>query len=442
MSKYSFATRTRNYYKTIQEQDGYNYSLGEFSSNTANISEDFIASGFTESKYLDAPIEYKSSNNAEYCVKFTTGSVVTSVQEIWLAEYLFNIGLVESGNFVMWNWGSSNSTSLLKASPNTTYWFKVRINGTSKIYYYSTDGINYTSATFTDSSMNASNTTYPLRLGTHINSGDLWRYFQGTIDLRETYININGERVWDAVLATPIYKDVEVSATKDDYEYYRDTINGYSPATRIRKYYKYWKYEDVFDYPWTQPVFSANTLTDSGIDYTLTASHESQPAWWAFNGDSTTGDNCWWTAHGITSTSNPCWISFYSSTKIKLSQVDILNEHVSNENFQTGVLQASNDGSGWVDLATITGTNTAAYTTTVNVSTEIGYHYYRLYFTASYSTSGVSIQTITLYGTKHSETVSVEGTSDDYDYTTESTVDDYDYYEDINLKRLLLWQQN
>ena len=145
---------------------------------------------------------------------------------------------------------------------------------------------------------------------------------------------------------------------------------------------------------WTQPIFSSNT----NGSLTLSASHESQPAWYAFNGDKTTNDNCWWTAHGATSTSNPCWIQLKSAIKLKLSRVVIRNEHQSPENFKTAYLQVSNDGSSWTNVVTISGTNTGGYETTVNFTVSDGYYYYRLYFTESYSSGGVSIQTITFSG--------------------------------------------
>ena len=146
---------------------------------------------------------------------------------------------------------------------------------------------------------------------------------------------------------------------------------------------------------WTQPIFSSNT--NGGL--TLSASHESTPAWYAFNGDKTTNDNCWWTNHGVTSTSNPCWIQLKSAIKLKLNQVVIRNEHQTPENFKTAYLQVSNDGSSWTNVVTISGTNTGGYETTVNFTVSDGYYYYRLYFTESYSSGGVSIQTITFSGT-------------------------------------------
>ena len=146
---------------------------------------------------------------------------------------------------------------------------------------------------------------------------------------------------------------------------------------------------------WTQPIFSSNT--NGGL--TLSASHESGPAWYAFNGDKTTNDNCWWTNHGVTSTSNPCWIQLKSTIKLKLNQVVIRNEHNTPENFKTAYLQVSNDGSSWTNVVTISGTNTGGYETTANFTVSDGYYYYRLYFTESYSSGGVSIQTLTFSGT-------------------------------------------
>lgn len=133
-------------------------------------------------------------------------------------------------------------------------------------------------------------------------------------------------------------------------------------------------------------------------NFATEASHASQAPWWAFNADKTTNNNCWWTKHGATSTTNPCWITWYNSLKIDCDYLEIRNEHESNENFKTGVFQGSNDNSSWTDLYTVTGTNTAGYETIYNKDLS-HYLYHRLYFTESFSTAGISIQTITTSGT-------------------------------------------
>ena len=187
----------------------------------------------------------------------------------------------------------------------------------------------------------------------------------------------------------------------------------YQLANTVRKYYKY-------DYQnWTQPVFSSNNNTTSGISYTISASHEKQPAWHAFNGDTSTGDNCWWTNHGSTSESSPCWIQLKASKKIKMSKVVLRNEHSSAENFKTGYVQVSNNGTSWTNVATINGTNTASHETSVNISVNEGYYYYRLYFVAAFSSEGVSIQTINYTG-KIPETV--ETTEEQAEWHTDNLV--------------------
>lgn len=179
----------------------------------------------------------------------------------------------------------------------------------------------------------------------------------------------------------------------------------------VRKYYKY-KYSE-----WNQPIFGGNTISSNGItEYRCKGSHESGPAWYAYNA-SLTADNCWWTKHGVTSETNPCWLMFYSRKKIKVTSVDIMNESSTSENFSNCYIQASNDDVNYITLAQVAGTNTASYHTIVDLNTTEPYHYYRLYFDASYSTGGVSLQTVTWYG-QMLEEIQV------------STEEDYDFYKD------------
>jgi hypothetical protein len=174
-------------------------------------------------------------------------------------------------------------------------------------------------------------------------------------------------------------------------------------------------YKEVYS-EWTQPIFNANNFNDVSGNYVLTASHQATPAWYAFNA-SDAADNCWWTKHGTPSETNFCWICFYSTKKMKFSSIKIKNETSSPVNFQTGVLQGSQDGQTWVDLCALTGQNTTALEMTFDFENDTGYYYYRCYFTAAFGV-GVAIQWIKFYGTQHTDTMV-------------STATDYDYYEDV-----------
>ena len=192
----------------------------------------------------------------------------------------------------------------------------------------------------------------------------------------------------------------------------------YSAKDKERVYYKEMYSE------WTQPVFNANNFNHVSGNFILTASHQANPAWYAFNA-SNTGNNCWWTNHGTTTETNSCWICFYSTKKMKFNSIQIKNETETPVNFKTGVLQGSQDGQTWVDLCALTGQNTTALEMTFDFENDTGYYYYRCYFTEAFG-AGVAIQWIKFYGTQHTN-------------TTVSTATDYDYYEDVpELKSLKL----
>lgn len=160
-----------------------------------------IISGFSEGNYLQI-LNGKQDNNAEYVVKFTTGSTTKSTsQDIYCAENFFVLEiLANTWNFVTYNWETASSTTLFTATANTTYWVKISVNGKTKTFRYSTDGENYTQvASFTDNNMDITN-DYPLRIGNHSRNSLLTeRAFWGSVDLNETYINVNNVRFWDGM---------------------------------------------------------------------------------------------------------------------------------------------------------------------------------------------------------------------------------------------------
>lgn len=182
-------------------------------------------------------------------------------------------------------------------------------------------------------------------------------------------------------------------------------------STKERVYYK-----EIYS-EWTQPVFNANNFNHASGNYVLTASHQKNPAWYAFNA-SDTGDNCWWTDHGVTSETNPCWISLYSTKKLKLNKIQLKNETKTPTNFKLGILQGSQDGKTWVDLCQLIGQDTISLEMTFEFENTVGYYYYRCYFTSQFGTgSGIGIQWIKFFGTQYTD-------------TTVATVADYDFYQD------------
>lgn len=160
-----------------------------------------VASGFSEGNYLQV-LNGKQDNNTEYVVKFTTGSTTKSTaQDILCAENFFTLEIASNTwGVITYNWETASSTTLFTASANTTYWVKILVNGKTKTFSYSTDGENYTqAASFTDNDIDITD-IYQLRIGNHSLNRLLYqRAFLGSVDLNETYINVNGARFWNGM---------------------------------------------------------------------------------------------------------------------------------------------------------------------------------------------------------------------------------------------------
>ena len=159
-----------------------------------------VVSNFAQFSYLDIP-NGKHDNNAEYVVKFTTGSAQgTNLQDIQHVNDFFAIEInPNTWGVTTYNWETSSDVALFTATANTTYWVKTVINGTTKTHSYSTDGTNYTQvASFTDSTIDITK-SYPLRLGAHSASKSEGAPFLGSIDLNGCYINVDGQRIWNGM---------------------------------------------------------------------------------------------------------------------------------------------------------------------------------------------------------------------------------------------------
>lgn len=160
------------------------YRLGTYSRLGVTISNDFIASNFSSERYLKVPNGRYSTS--EFVIKFNTGSDITTYQRLQHCEFFCCIELGSSA-ISTWDWqNSQNRTILSSISANTDYWIKVIINGTTKTFYTSTDGITYTQRlSYSDTGMDYS-ASYDFVLGT--SSLDFSEPFLGTIDLKEFYV--------------------------------------------------------------------------------------------------------------------------------------------------------------------------------------------------------------------------------------------------------------
>lgn len=160
------------------------YRLGTYSRLGVTISNDFIASNFSSERYLKVPNGRYSTS--EFVIKFNTGSDITTYQRVQHCELFCCIELGSSA-MSTWDWqNSQNRTILSSISANTDYWIKVTINGNTKTFSTSTDGITYTQRlSYSDTGMDYS-ASYDFVLGT--SSLDFTKPFLGTIDLKEFYV--------------------------------------------------------------------------------------------------------------------------------------------------------------------------------------------------------------------------------------------------------------
>lgn len=151
---------------------------------------------------------------------------------------------------------------------------------------------------------------------------------------------------------------------------------------------------------YVNPLLKANGTT-GGDSYACSASSEygSNPAWQAFDGDTTTSENCWYSGYNPTF---PVDLTYYYPTAVTPASIDITNEVATPVSIKDAIIQGSNDGTNFDDLATIQNGSTYGETTNFPVSTTNKYKYIRLHITSAYDYSGdplegVSAQEITIH---------------------------------------------
>lgn len=196
---------TTNYYK-------YTVPNGIIQGTLTNING--ILSGFGSHNYLDILTTFKN-NSQPYEIKFkvTTGSDVTNSQII-LGDIEHSGGWVvltiwmEEGKFHLFM--SSDNVGTHDVQANTTYYIKVIDDGNTTKLYYSLDDVTYTEDISTATRVGSS---VHFVVGTAQNS----YYWRGSIDLKESYIKINGNIWWNGM-------QVE-KGTSEDYDFYTESYS-------------------------------------------------------------------------------------------------------------------------------------------------------------------------------------------------------------------------
>ena len=181
-----------------------------------------ILSGFSTSNYAKFPTNFQpSSNTWEMVWKITTGSNVssTTAQQICVfskgttndTRYASRI-LIQGGKFrftityngTAWDIPSADGdpgVGTYSVQTNTTYWLKWEYTGSAYKLSYSLDGITYTQDINVASTTPVYNSPAFCAIGIW-NNGSYLEPFLGSIDLNESYINIDGTRWWTGTTPT------------------------------------------------------------------------------------------------------------------------------------------------------------------------------------------------------------------------------------------------
>ena len=139
------------------------------------------------------------------------------------------------------------------------------------------------------------------------------------------------------------------------------------------------------------PAMTANSM--NGWTAGASRSNQGNDPYIGFN-KNMAGENAW--RPGINS-SLPCWLALSFDTLYKIRSVEIVNENASPENFKNALIQfRTSEDEDWETLYEITDRpNITAYSEEYKINSDKYYKEFRLYITASYS-STVSIQNINI----------------------------------------------
>ena len=169
-----------------------------------------ILSGFSSSNYcypktIQSFSQAISSNTWEEVFKFKVTSLSAN-QYITggnSGTYVHDIMINTSGKFIIHLSSNGSSYDIYDGSgsytvqSNTDYWVKLAFTGTQYILSYSLDGVTYTPDITVTSSTHLENTSDISYIGSR---GNLGSPLIGTIDLNESYVNINGSRWWTGTM--------------------------------------------------------------------------------------------------------------------------------------------------------------------------------------------------------------------------------------------------
>ena len=152
---------------------------------------DGIASGFTTTDLLilDTPLNFDDIQTLEAYVKFTTPSAFNHTFEgIWGTDQgLFSFYMTQTGELhgvYRTNLGTHDNIIMTGLQPSTTYYARMTVSGEEAILSWSLNGSNWTNTLYNETDQEQISQEYFI----------VSAYpFTGSIDLNNTYIQVNGD---------------------------------------------------------------------------------------------------------------------------------------------------------------------------------------------------------------------------------------------------------
>lgn len=202
------------------------------------IDEDGVLSGFSYTNWIQTPSELPLNGNTwEMIFKIKTPSVLDNplviAGERYTNDYQNTFALNPSGKLILQLSTAHTSYDLVVRgtavlNTNTEYYVKCSFNGTVYEIYYSLNGKDYILDGSTESSHSLPNASWNIGRAywTGAESTGYAYPFEGTIDLNESYINIDGQRWWSGVKS-------KVRLHTEDYNDYDWVINQSNQTFRL-----------------------------------------------------------------------------------------------------------------------------------------------------------------------------------------------------------------
>lgn len=189
-------------YEYLTKKTGANYKVN----GSVTVSNN-VVSGFASSRYLEIPvINLNNANTWETKFKFTTGSAVTNGYCVFQScigsgtnDRYGMVQIIESSKmqfYVSFDGTSWTNCANFDVAVNTTYYMKASFDGEKYVLEYSLDDVDYTKA---GEYVTTDKISYDLNksiIGNYYADGSWFNYWQGSIDLNESYIKVNGVDVW------------------------------------------------------------------------------------------------------------------------------------------------------------------------------------------------------------------------------------------------------